>query len=264
MIKDKYEKLLAEIKSYGKLAVAFSGGVDSTLLLKAAYDALGKNALAVTVKSDFMPKSEIEEAKNIANDIGVEQVMMNIDVLEYTNIAKNPFDRCYHCKAAIFTKIMEEMEKRGFDKIAEGSNLDDINDYRPGFKAVEELGVVSPLLDVEITKEEIRELAKELNLPNWNKPTAACLASRIPYGDEITKEALERVCQAELILSSYGFINARVRLHKTVARIEIMEKDFENFLKNRERILYSLKSLDFPYIALDLEGYKRGSLNKVK
>lgn len=264
MINSKYEALLNEIKKYDKLAVAFSGGVDSSLLLKAAYDALGKNAVAFTVKSEFMPKAEFEEAKNIAKDIGVEHIIFEFEPLEFSDIAKNPHDRCYHCKTAVFMMLMEETEKRGIEKIAEGSNLDDTSDYRPGFKAVKELGILSPLLTLKFTKKEIRDTAKELNLPNWNKPAAACLASRIPYEDEITKESLEKICKAELILSSFGFINLRVRLHKTIARIEISEDDFEKFLKNRERILYSLKPLDFPYIALDLEGYKKGSLNKVK
>lgn len=264
MTEQKYEELLKELKKYDKLAIAYSGGVDSTLLIKAAYDALGKNAVAMTLHSPFVHENETAEAAHIANFIGIEQVSLTFNPFEFADIVANPKDRCYYCKNAMFMLLLEEADKRGISKVAEGTNKDDTKDYRPGIKALEELEILSPLLKVNLSKNEIRELAKTLNLPNWNKPAAACLASRIPYSDEITKEALEKIARAEIILSSFGFMNARVRLHKTVARIEILENDFEHFLKNRQRILYSLKSLEFPYIALDLEGYRKGSLNKVR
>lgn len=261
MIKKKYEELVNELKQYDKLAVAFSGGIDSTLLLKAAKDALGNNAFAFTIRSEFTPSNEVEEAENIASFIGAEQIIIPFKALSFPNISKNPKDRCYYCKKEMFLAMLEICEGRGISKIAEGSNKDDSDDYRPGFKAVQELEIISPLLN--FTKKEIREIAKILNLPNQNKPATACLASRIPYGDVIIVDALEKIEQAELMLSSFGFIGSRVRLHKTVARIEIPEKDFEKFFTSRKRIIYSLKKLGFPYIALDLEGYKKGSLNKV-
>lgn len=262
MIEDRYKELLNELKKYETLAIAYSGGVDSTLLIKVAKDALGDKAKAITIKSEFAPLNEIDEAANIASEIGIEQIVIPFNALDFPDIRNNPKDRCYYCKQGILSTILEKAEALGISKVAEGSNADDLTDIRPGFKAVQEFGVVSPLLDVKLLKKEIREILKMLGFRNWNKPAAACLASRIAYGDIITKDALERVAQAEMILSSLGFTGARVRLHKNVARIEILPEEFDIFFTKRKRIVYSLKGIGFTYITLDLEGYRRGSMNE--
>lgn len=261
VINEKYNALLEEIKKLNSVAVAFSGGVDSTLLLKIARDALGKNAVAMTIKSEFVPENEIEECKALAKLIGARHIIIPFDALSYDEIKQNLKDRCYHCKHSIFEKLLEKAESREICAIIEGSNVDDLSDYRPGFKAVEELNIISPFLKVKLTKQEVRQMAKMLQIPNWNKPATACLASRIPYGDAITKDALKKIASAENILSSLGFIGARLRVHRNVARIEIDPNDFQKFFSNRERILYGLKPLNFRYITLDLEGYRRGSMN---
>lgn len=260
-VEEKYQKLIENIKKLGSVAVAFSGGVDSTLLLKIAKDALDENAIAMTVKSEFVPESELEDSKSLAKYIGIKHIIIPFEALSFEEIRKNPKDRCYYCKHAIFSKLLEEADKLKITVVVEGSNVDDLSDIRPGFKAIKELNILSPLLEVNLTKTEVRDMSKMLNLPNYNKPAMACLASRIPYGDVITKDALKKIMQAENILSSLGFSAPRVRLHKDIARIEIKKEEFQKFFESRERILYGLKSLNFPYITLDLEGYRRGSLN---
>lgn len=262
MTKNRYDELLTELKKYDSLAVAYSGGVDSTLLVKAAKDALNDKAVAITIKSEFVPLNEFEEATTNAREIGIKHIVIPFHPLDYPDIWQNPKDRCYHCKQAILSVILEKTEELGIATVAEGSNADDLTDIRPGFKAVREFGVVSPFLSVNFTKKEIREISKALGLKTWNKPSAACLASRIPYGDIITKESLEKIEKAEMILSSLGFSGARARLHKNLARIEIMPEDFDAFFAKRERIVYSLKDVGFTYITLDLKGYRRGSMNE--
>lgn len=262
MKENRYNELLSELKKYDSLAVAYSGGADSTLLIKAAKDALNDKAVAVTIKSEFVPANEFDEAKSIASEIGIKHIVIPFHPLDYPDIRKNPKDRCYHCKQGILSAILEKTEELGIKTVAEGSNADDVTDIRPGFRAVQEYGVASPYLSVNFTKQEIREISKTLGLRTWNKPAAACLASRIAYGDIITKESLEKVEKTEMILSSLGFSCARARLHKNLARIEILPEDFDIFFTKRERIVYSLKDVGFTYIALDLQGYRRGSMNE--
>ena len=258
----RYKELLNIIKKYDSLAVAFSAGVDSTLLLKAAKDALGGNALAITVMSDFVPMKEIESAKSIAKNLNVRHVLISVSPLDFPIIANNPKDRCYHCKLEIFKNIKKCAVQNGVKFVAEGSNLDDMGDYRPGMKAIRELKIVSPLLEAKLTKKEIREISESLDLGTWNKPALACLASRIPYGEIITKEKLEKIEAAEEILSGFGFVGARLRLHGNLARIEILPEDFSKFFAMRIEIINRLKTLEFSYITLDTEGYRRGSLNE--
>ena len=260
----RYNELLNIIKKYDSLAVAFSAGVDSTLLLKAAKDALGENALAITVMSDFVPMKEIESAKVIAKDLNVRHILLSVSPLDFPTIANNPKDRCYHCKIEIFKNIKKCAVENGIKFVAEGSNLDDTEDYRPGMKAIKELEIVSPLLEAKLTKKEIREISESLDLDTWNKPALACLASRVPYGEIITKEKLKKIEAAEEILNSFGFAGARLRLHGNLARIEILPENFSKFFAARIEIIKKLKELGFSYITLDIEGYRRGSLNEVK
>ena len=261
--KKHYNELLNIIKKYDSLAVAFSAGVDSTLLLKAAKDALGENALAITVMSDFVPMKEIESAKAIAKDLNVRHILLSVSPLDFPTIANNPTDRCYHCKIEIFKNIKKCAVENGIKFVAEGSNLDDTEDYRPGMKAIKELEIVSPLLEAKLTKKEIREISESLDLDTWNKPALACLASRVPYGEIITKEKLKKIEAAEDILNRLGFKGARLRLHGNLARIEILPEDFSKFFAVRIEIVKKLKELGFSYITLDIEGYRRGSLNEV-
>ena len=261
---DKYEKLKVNIKSLGSVAVAFSGGVDSTLLVYVAKTVLGEGATAIIVKSSFIPEKEYEEGIKLANEMGIRCITVNMDVLEDEKIAKNPADRCYLCKYSIFTKIKKQAGKIKAEYVIEGSNMDDMSDYRPGMKALLELGIKSPLKEAGFFKNEIREISKELDLPTWNKPAMACLASRIAYGEEITEAALERVEAAEEFLKSFGFGQLRVRNHGNLARIEVETAEFPLICdeKIRKLIYGKFLELGYTYVSLDLNGYAMGSMNK--
>lgn len=246
------------------MAIAFSGGVDSALLLKAASMALpSQELLAVTAQGPFFPKRESLEAGQAAADFGLNHLVIEFDATADKEISENPTDRCYHCKKKLFSLMMEQATKRDFDLIADGGNLDDMNDYRPGARAVHELGVISPLKEAELTKADVRRLSAELGLPTWNKPAFACLASRIPYGQTIRLETLQRVEKAEDYLLGLGFSQVRVRAHDTLARLEVEPEERSRFFDQEllDQINLRLRELGFAHVALDLAGYRSGSLN---
>ncbi|MCJ7689649.1 MAG: ATP-dependent sacrificial sulfur transferase LarE [Clostridiaceae bacterium] len=261
MLEQKYDNLVSYIKNLGSVAVAFSGGVDSTLLLKVCSDVLKENVLAIMVIAPYTPKWEVEEAKVLLKQFGVKYEFIQVEMMD--EIRFSPRERCYICKSAIFTKIKEAAKVAGIYNVLDGTNLDDTKDYRPGIKALKELNIISPLLENEITKADIRSLSKELKLRTWNKPAYACLLSRIPYGQEVIEKDLERVEAAEVYLMELGFSGVRVRSHEDLARIELPKKYFEEVLEQKilDRISIKLKELGFKYVTLDLEGYKMGSLN---
>lgn len=261
----KLEALKNLLKSMESVVIAFSGGVDSSFLAKVAHEVLGDKVLAITARSSMYPEREFNEAVQFAAQYGIPHRVIVSEELEVEGFSDNPLNRCYLCKHELFRKIKKLAEEEDFKFVAEGSNYDDLTgDYRPGLQAVSELGVVSPLKEVKLTKDEIRFLSKEMGLPTWNKPSFACLASRFPYGEKITKEKLEMVGKAEQFLIDLGFKQIRVRYHGNVARIETNENDFDRFLEKRTReAIYSrLKELGFLYVALDLKGYRTGSMNE--
>ena len=264
-LKQKYETLCGQLKQLGKLVVSFSGGVDSTFLLETAHQVLGDQVTAVTAAGRSVPHREIEEAKAFCRGRGIRHIVFSIDELEVSGFAENPPDRCYHCKTAILQKVRDAADQVDTIHIAEGSNVDDDGDYRPGMQAVREAGVISPLKAAGLTKQDIRMLSKEQGLTTWDKPSFACLASRFPYGEMITAEKLGMVERAEDYLLEHGFPQFRVRMHGSMARIEVLPEDLERFLDPtfREELTTYMKQLGFNYIALDLEGYRTGSMNAV-
>jgi uncharacterized protein len=259
---DRLCRLKALIEEYGSVAVAYSGGVDSTFLLKVAHDVLGDRCISVTVRSCIFPKRELSEAMAFCREERIRQVMVDVDELTIGGFADNPPDRCYICKRGLFEIILQTVASEGVAVVCEGSNVDDLGDYRPGLKAVSELGIQSPLRICGFTKSEIRALSAELGLPTFDKPSFACLASRFPYGQKITSKKLDMVEQAEDFLRDAGFRQVRVRIHGDMARIEVDPDSIAAALEMRERIALRLKGLGFAYVALDLQGYRTGSLNE--
>jgi len=257
----KLEELEKYLRGLGRVAVAFSGGVDSTFLLKVAHKVLADDAVAVTAVSKFIPKRELEESKNFCNCEGVRQIFFTADVLGNKEIASNPPDRCYICKKNIFQNILRLAEENKIPYVLDGTNKDDEGDYRPGMRALEELQIQSPLRKLGFTKSDIRKLSKTFNLPTADKPAFACLASRIPYGEKISAEKLLQVDSAEQILQGEGFKQFRVRVHGNLARIEILPTDFDKMLGSREKISALFKNLGFDFVTLDLQGYRTGSMN---
>lgn len=243
------------------VAVAFSGGVDSSFLLKIAHDVLNNKVLAITISSPAHSKNEINFARQIAKSMGVKHLIIHSDKLE-KDIVKNPVNRCYLCKKEEFKMIINEAKKHGISSVVEGTNIDDKSDYRPGIKAIKELGVFSPLKEYGFTKSEIREQSKKLRLLTWNKPSNPCLMSRFPYDTSITIKKLQIIDQSEMFMSSLGFSNFRVRYHEEIARIEVNSADFQKVLSNRDIILQKFKKLGFKYVCLDIEGFRSGSLNE--
>ncbi|MGC9002216.1 MAG: ATP-dependent sacrificial sulfur transferase LarE [Dictyoglomus sp.] len=264
-MKEKLEELKNFLRDCKKVVVAYSGGVDSTFLLKVAKDTLGDNVLAVTLISPIFPEREIKEAKRIAEELGVRHIILkNDELLKHEEFIKNPPERCYICKKYNFQKIIEVAKENNIDCVLDGSNVDDLKDYRPGKMALKELGILSPLLELGFSKEEIRRLSREFNLPTSEKPSLACLATRIPYGERIEIERLKRIEEGEDYLTKLGFNQVRVRDYKNMARIEIEEENFSLILKKdiREKIIRKLKEMGYKYITLDLEGYRTGSMNQ--
>ena len=267
VLMDKYEVLLKTLESYGKVAVAYSAGVDSTFLLHACVKALGKdNVVAITAKSAFMPGIECEEAKAFCKKNGIRWVSFEPKVMGIEELCENNQDRCYICKKHIFSVMIKAIRNEGIKHLLDGSNADDAGDFRPGMKALEELKVKSPLKLLGFTKEEIRSLSRVLEIPTWNKPSFACLATRIPYGEHIDEAKLKLVEKAEDYIRGLGFEEVRVRVHNTViARIELNPNDFSTFMRGDIRLEVNqvLKSMGFAYVSLDLQGYRTGSMNEV-
>ncbi|MGN6712291.1 ATP-dependent sacrificial sulfur transferase LarE [Anaerocolumna jejuensis] len=263
-LQEKFDLLKKNLSTLDSLCIAFSGGVDSTFLLKAAYDVLGDKVLAITARSSTYPEREYKEAVEFTKKYGIPHKVILSEELDVDGFTDNPVNRCYLCKNELFEKIDEIAKAKGISYIAEGSNMDDLGDYRPGLTAVSEHKVLSPLREAGLTKEEIRSLSKEMGLPTWNKPAFACLSSRFPYGQKITKEKLEMVDKAEQFLLDHGFRQVRVRHHGDIARIEVGQIEMEKFLNLdlMKEVQEYYKKLGFSYTALDLKGYRTGSMNE--
>ena len=262
--KEKMDLLKQILRNLGSLAVGFSGGVDSTFLLAVAHDVLGENVLAVTNDNAFVPNREVCEAKAFCMERRIRQIFVTVNPFEDEDIRKNSPERCYYCKRKIFGELIKTAKENGIEYVAEGSNLDDLGDYRPGLKAISELSVKSPLRDAGLTKDDIRALSKAMNLPTWSKPSYACLASRLVYGEEITEAKLDKIEKAEEFLISKGFLEERVRMHGNLARIEVPAKDIVKIASDetRNEIYDTIKALGFTYVTLDLKGYRTGSMNE--
>lgn len=262
ILHDKMRRLEDELRALGGVLVAFSSGVDSTFLLRVAHDVLGDRAVAATVCARPFPAHERDEARRFCEAEGIEHLLVEFDALSVEGFRQNPPDRCYHCKRALFGELCALAARRGIPYVAEGSNADDVGDYRPGLRAVAELGVQSPLRDAGMTKEDIRILSRELGLPTWEKPSFACLATRFVYGEAITAEKLSMVDRAEQRLLDLGFRQVRVRVHGELARIEVPPDEFPKLIGVASELERELRGIGFRYVSADLGGYRTGSMNR--
>ena len=259
----KLDKLKKYIADLGSLAVGFSGGVDSSLLLAVAHEVLGERLIAVTGADASVPEREVNEAIAFCKERGIRHIICKVDPLKEEGYRHNGPDRCYFCKHGIFTEVKKIADENGIEYMAEGSNMDDIGDYRPGLRAAAELSVKSPLREAELTKSEIRLISKAMGLPTWSKPAYACLASRFVYGEEITEEKLHMIDTAEQFLIEHGFFEERVRMHGNLARIEVPPADIPKLAAEelREKIYDKFREIGFLFVTLDLKGYRLGSMN---
>lgn len=262
--KEKLKHLQDYLARLSGVAIAFSGGVDSTFLLKVAQDVLDSRVLALTVESHSFPKRERREAIDFCKQEGIRHIICEIDELQIPGFAENPKNRCYICKMELFSRMKEIAGEQGIDSVAEGSNVDDEGDYRPGLMAVSELGILSPLRACHLTKADIRDLSRYLDLPTWDKPSFACLASRFVYGETITKDKLDMVDRAEQMMMDMGFRQVRVRIHGTLARIEVESAELSRLMEEsvRHQIAGALREYGFSYVTVDLQGYRTGSMNE--
>ncbi|MBC8549942.1 MAG: ATP-dependent sacrificial sulfur transferase LarE [Candidatus Brocadiales bacterium] len=264
-VEDKLSNLKAIVNELESVVVAFSGGVDSTLVAKVCYDTLKDKSMAVTARSETYPDFEFKEAQKLAGEIGIKHLVIDTSELAIEGFANNPPERCYFCKTELFGKLKDIAKEHGFLNVADGANLDDTQEFRPGLQASKELNVRSPLKEAGLAKKDVREVSKMLNLPNWNKPAYACLSSRFPYGQSITEEKLGMVSEAEKYLRNLGLIQFRVRHHETIARIEVLPEDIHILTNSpaREELAAKFKEIGFTYVTLDLEGYRSGSMNEI-
>ena len=259
----KEKRLKEYLQEQGPVVIAFSGGVDSTYLVKVAQEVLGDRVLAVTAKASAFSERDLREAIEFCRQEGIAHRVMEIDEMEIPGFAENPPDRCYICKKGIFGEILRIADEQGLHRVAEGSNLSDLGDYRPGMRAIREMRVLSPLREAGLYKKEIRALSEMRNLPTWSKPSAACLASRFVYGETITREKLRMVEAGENVLSDMGFRQLRVRMHgENLARIEVEEEQLPQLLAARREVLAAFQRIGYTYVTMDMKGYRTGSMNE--
>jgi pyridinium-3,5-biscarboxylic acid mononucleotide sulfurtransferase len=260
---DKLQELKELLQTLPGAVIAYSGGVDSTFLAVIAHQVLGERALAVTAVSPTYPEQQLEEARVLVAKYGLPHQVIHTNEFEDVHFVDNSSDRCYYCKSSLFQQLCRISAEKGWGVVLDGANVDDLSDHRPGHRAAGEMGIRSPLQEVGLTKQEIRDFSKGMALPTWNKPAYACLASRIPYGNKITPEALQRIDQAESFLSSLGLVQFRVRDHHPIARIEVAASELDRAWQMREKISAKLHELGFAYVALDMDGFRSGSMNEI-